>query len=136
MSAQVTTETASSVSAESDTREIPPSQKRTAKEQRRVATSGRPAWDASSASSVLRGIPDVHRDAIAKAYKRRGGRFTTWTYEDWIALEAAIFETENEHEHRGAARGMSDVEPVLGMRKRRVALETLVGEDRPMQVVR
>lgn len=92
-------------------------------------------WDTASASAVLRGMDDRHRTAIAAAYKRRGGRFTSWTYENYIALEAAIFETENELEHRGARNGCSDVEPVCSMRARRVALEALVGDERSMLVV-
>jgi hypothetical protein len=94
-----------------------------------------PAWSAASASSILAGIEEKYRKVIAAAYKRRGGRFTSWTYEDHIALEAAIFETENELEHRGARNGCSDIEPVRGMRARRIALEALVPREGPMLVV-
>ena len=89
-----------------------------------------------SASKALEGLSDLDRAVVAAAYKRRGGKFGRWRREDWPALEAAIFERENELEHRGARSGCSDHEPVLGMRRRRVALEAMVGEGYPMQVVR
>ena len=63
---------------------------------------------------VLSGLAEKQRVQVVARYRMANGRFSAWADSDRRAMAQALFEVEDELEHRLASTGMAPSDPRMG----------------------